>query len=133
MSSQTAEVVRRSFELWNERRWDEWKALHHPDVLAIPPDGWPDGEVIRDIDGWFAQAMRLSDPWEGNRLEVEDQTELGDGRVLTVFRWITLGKDSGVGLETQLAQIARARDGRIAELAFFLNREAALEAAGLTA
>ena len=51
--------------------------------------------------------------------------------MLSVFRWVTRGKGSGIELETPMACVSTVRDGRIARQEFFLTREEALVALGL--
>ena len=54
-----------------------------------------------------------------------------DDRVLSLFRWITKGKDSGITLKTPMAAITTVRDGQIARHEFFIDRDEALRAAGV--
>ena len=55
-AQENPEVVRRSIELWNEGDLAAFVALHHPDVVVVPPDNWPDGEVTRGRKPGFVRA-----------------------------------------------------------------------------
>ena len=131
MASRNAEIARDTYALWNDGAFEEWRAMHHEEVVVIPPEGFPESETSEGIDAWFTQAMRLTEAWEEQRIEVEDVLDLPDERVLAIFVWVTRGKDSGITLETPMACLTTVRDGRLASHEFFLDREQAARAAGL--
>ena len=124
------DVVRDSYSAWNEAAFAKWKAMHSRDVIAIPPEGFPEGNPTEDRDAWFTQATRLTDSWEEQRVEVQELHDVRGGRVLSIFCWVTTGKDSGITLETPMAAITTVRDGQIVRHEFYLDREAARRAAG---
>lgn len=130
MSQGNVELVRRVFDAWNEGAFSDWISLHHPNVVVIPPEGWPEGQAPDSREAWASQAMRLMDSWEEQRLEVDDLREVG-GRVLVLFRWITRGKDSGIEMETPMSVVAEVKDGMLGHLNYFVGHEEALEAVGL--
>lgn len=119
-----------AYAAWNEGAFEDWKAMHHPDVVVMPPEGFPESEPSADREAWFTQAMRLTDSWEEQRIDIEDVEELSGGRVLATFCWITKGKDSGIRLDTPMACITTVRDGMIVRQEFFLDRGEARRAAG---
>ena len=122
------DVVRDAYTAWNQAAFDEWKAMHRPDVIVIPPEGFPEGNPTEDREAWFTQAMRLTDSWEEQRVEVEELHEVPGDRVLSIICWVTKGKDSGITLETPMAAITTVRDGRIVRHEFFRDREEARRA-----
>ena len=130
MPLENVEIVRRWFELWTERDWEAFGAIHDPDVMVIPPEGWPDGEVSRGRDAWTRQSMRLKDSWESDRNELDEVRDAGN-HVLARTRWITTGKDSGIDFETQFWAVFTLADGKVARIEWFLECSRALEAAGL--
>lgn len=130
MASGNLEVARDAYEAWNRGAFDEWISMHREDVVVIPPEGFPEGAPVEDRDAWFRQAMRLTDSWEEQRIELDEMQEFADGRVLSLFRWVTKGKDSGITLETPMAAVTTVLEGRIARHEFFLDREEARRAAG---
>jgi ketosteroid isomerase-like protein len=130
MPLENVEIVRRWFELWTERDWEAFGAIHDPDVMVIPPEGWPDGEVSRGRDAWTRQSKRLKDSWESDRNELDEVRDAGN-HVLARTRWITTGKDSGIDFETQFWAVFTLADGKVARIEWFLERSRALEAAGL--
>ena len=128
MSHEGIEVVRRSFEAWNADDWPALEAAYDPDVIADPPEGWPEGETAYGWEAVRVQFKRLKDAWEDERVEVEEVGELGD-RVLAQFRWVGRGKASGVDVGEPLWALFTVRDDRIVRLKYFLSRSNAVKAA----
>jgi ketosteroid isomerase-like protein len=131
MSQENLEVARRLLETWNSADWEAFKALHDPDVVAIPIEGWPDGVTAHGIDAWCREAKMLIDSWGEQRAEVAELRAAGE-RVLVVLRWVTRGRDSQISLDTTISIAAEFTNHKIARMAFFLDRADALEALGLT-
>jgi hypothetical protein len=75
-------------------------AIHRPNVIILPPDGWPDREVIKERDAWVRQVTRLKDAWKSDCIEPSELEAAGDN-VIMRNRWTTRGKDSGIDFETQ--------------------------------
>jgi ketosteroid isomerase-like protein len=97
MSQENVEIIRRGIDAWNRNDLEAHMADYHPEVIGMPPEGWPDeGETIRGRDALRRTYQRLKDSWEEERLETDDFLPLGD-RVLYLGRWIGRGKDSGGG------------------------------------
>jgi ketosteroid isomerase-like protein len=130
MSQENLDVVRRSIELWNEGDLAAFVALHHPDVVVVPPDTWPDGEVTRGREAWLREGMRIKDSWESDRATVGHLHEAGSN-VIIQLRWIAKGKDSGIEVETQLWVVYTLSAGSITRVEYSLDRSRALEAVGL--
>jgi ketosteroid isomerase-like protein len=131
MSQQNLEVVRRWIELWNKGDWATFGAIHDPNVVVLPPDGWPDGEVSRGREAWTRQVIRLKDSWGTDRIEPEQLNEAGR-KVIMHNRWTTKGKDSAIGFETWFWVVFTLSAGSVTRIEFFLDRSRALEAAGLS-
>jgi ketosteroid isomerase-like protein len=132
MSQQNVEIVRRWVELWNKGDWATFGAIHHPDVVVVPPDSWPDGEVSRGRDAWTRQVIRIKDSWEADRIEPDQLHEAGS-QVIMNNRWATKGKDTGIEFEARFWVVYTLTAGSITRIEFFLDRSRALEAAGLSA
>jgi uncharacterized protein len=128
MSRQGTELVRRSFEAWNANDWPALEAAYDPDVIADPPEGWPEGEAAHGWEAVRVQFKRLKDAWENERVQVDEIEEVGD-RVLAQFRWVGRGKASGVDVAEPLWALFTVRDARIVRLKYFLSRSNAVEAA----
>jgi ketosteroid isomerase-like protein len=71
-------------------------------------------------------------PYESYRTEVDEVIQLEDKLVVTV-RQIATTLHSSVEVETPSAAVWWFEDGKIRQAAFYLDRQAGLKAAGLTA
>ena len=70
--------------------------------------------------------------WESFDIEVEEITQASDSQVFIGIRGSARGKASGVETELRAWQVFTFVDGKAASREIFLNRDAALEAAGLS-
>jgi ketosteroid isomerase-like protein len=92
-----------------------------------------DGRVHRGRDSVCAYLDSLhGDVWSELTMEPEEVAE-GDGVVVALVRCRAVGRASGVPVETRAAWVATLDDGRIKTARFTLDRERALEAAGVPA
>jgi 2-(1,2-epoxy-1,2-dihydrophenyl)acetyl-CoA isomerase len=73
----------------------------------------------------------IPDAIQDARVEVEELSDLGEGRVLLVGRYLGRGKSSGIDVDVRIASIHRLRAGMIVSVRDYASREEALEAAGL--
>lgn len=71
--------------------------------------------------------------WEKLVFEVERYIDSGDGRVIVLFHEIARSWHSSVEMETRTAVIYTVRDGKVVEVRGYMNRDEALEAAGVSA
>jgi ketosteroid isomerase-like protein len=69
--------------------------------------------------------------WEERRLEPEDFIDAGD-LVVALLHEYRRGRGSGVELESKTAVVFAVRDERIVRIQGYMDRDAALEAAGLS-
>ena len=130
MSEEDLEIVRRSFTAWNEGDVDALRRLYAEDVVvkpAITELGRPlEGD---DPIGRWTTTMR--ETWAEVHWEIDRIFEVGDV-VVCFYNGMAVGRGSGVQLERELTALFRVRDGKIASESIYLDREEALEAAGLS-
>jgi ketosteroid isomerase-like protein len=120
------EVVRRAFAdyassgpLTADSRW--WAK----DLVLDEGGVFPDSQVIC---GRGAVARRLEERHAltgGRSLRLVDLEDLGDGRVLIQLVLDAVGRSSGVAFPFDWWLLVTVRDGRIAELRDFSDRESA--------
>lgn len=67
----------------------------------------------------------------GLRLEPDEVTDLGEGRLLVGLRAVGRGSESGVLTEQRGFTLYTVRRGRVARHEFFFDRDQAEKAAGL--
>jgi ketosteroid isomerase-like protein len=84
------------------------------------------------LEGLRAAWLDWLEPWESYRVEVEDILDAGDGAVVLVRDF---GRRAGMSVEASVigAAVWTVRDGRVARVAFYVDRHDGLRAAGLEA
>jgi len=98
---------------------DEW-----PTAPGAASYRGPDG-VREAMNNWF-------EVWEWMKVEVVDVMEVDD-RVLVTLDQRAKGKGSEAEVEIRSHNVYTIRDGKVSRMQLFTERQAALEAAGLTA
>ena len=129
MSQENVELVRRSFEAWNEgdvdaiRRFYAEDAVIHTGITELGTTFEGDDPIGR----WAAQ---IRETWAEVHWELERIFEVGD--VVVIFhRGMGVGRESGVKVTRELTTLFQVRDGKITSERIYLDRREALEAAGL--
>ena len=104
----------------------------HEDVEIVAPT-FVAGQGVRfvGLEGLRAGWLEWLGPWERYRVEVEDVIDAGDDAVVLVRDY---GRRTGTTAEVSNVggAVWTVRDGKVARVAFYLDRSEALEAAGLS-
>ena len=133
MSQENLEIVRRSVAAF--QAGDISGALE-----ALDPEvewhgtvgGIDEGRVYRgraEVVQAFAEYFEV---WERIELEAERFIDAGGDDVVVFFREVAKGRESGVVVETQTGTVQTLRGGKVAVVRSYMERAAALEAAGLS-
>ena len=129
MSREDFEIVRRSFDAWNELDIEAIRGCYTEDALIgtaiIELGGTLEGDD--PIGHWVAETRET---WAEVHWDIERLFE-GHEVVLSFYRATGIGRQSGVEVVQELAGVYRIRDGLIASERVYLDREDAVEAAGL--
>jgi ketosteroid isomerase-like protein len=132
MSQQNVEIVRAAFEGFLKGDQEKTAQLIDPEVeFHGTVGGLQEGEIAHgqsEIDETF-EAQDL-EAWEERRLEPEEYIDAGDVVVVLLHEY-RRGRGSGVELEARSAVVVAVRDGRVVRIQGYMDRAAALEAAGL--
>ena len=88
---------------------------------------WTPAAPTAIIDGF----KKLADPWSEARLEPLEFIPAPDGSVVVLTRFTAQGKGSGVPVTVHYFQVWAIRDRKVNDIAVFVNRADALDAAGL--
>ena len=132
MSEENVEVVRRSFEAWNLWDVDAIRRFFASDVV-VETGVKEFGRTLEGDDPIGRWVAELRETWAELRWELDRIFEGDDDDVVVSFyRAIGIGRESGVEVVRELTGVYRVRDGLIASEHVFLDREKALEAAGLS-
>ena len=133
MSQENVEVALRHVEALRRRDVDALIALVSPDVKWEDAIFWTEpthvygGEAA--LRAWFQAVV---EPWESIDAEVEEVTEAGDDRVLLGAVLTARGHASGAETQIRGWSVLRITNGKITRRQVFLDRDQALEAAGLS-
>lgn len=133
VSQENVEIVREAFEASQGGDPEKTARLVDPEVeFHGTVGGLQEGEIAHgqsEIDEKF-EAQDL-EAWEERRLEAEEFIDAGDNVVVLLHEY-RRGKGSGIELETETAVVVAVSGGRVVRLQGYMDRAAALEAAGLS-
>ena len=125
-----AAVVERFFELFADGDKEGIRELVDPDVVWLGTHGGLDARrVIRGSDALLAAIDEAENAWEEFGVEVERLIEV-DPIVVAFIRETARGR-TAIEVEGETAMVFKIRDERVVEGRGYLDRDAALEAAGL--
>jgi ketosteroid isomerase-like protein len=128
VAQDNVELVKRLLERFAETGEPAWDALdeaievHDHDILDAG-DHRAHAGVGRWLEDWASA-------WSDYTMEPEEFLDAGERVVAFILQRAT-GQGSGVALERQDAIVFEVRDGKIARLDYYNNRDQALRAAGL--
>ena len=131
-SSANLDLVRSIYAAWERGDFSgaDWA---HPEIEYVYPDGPEPGRWAGLADMAEAWRVRLS-AWEDFRFVADEYREIDDERVLVLARGSGSFKASGLSLEQMAAGVAHVfhvRDGKVARLVGYWDRERALADLGL--
>ena len=130
MASENVETVREMAEVWGERGVDAYAdhlaTVAVADIVWREDPGWPDHAEVTGVD---AIRELLKDRVESSDFGITiDELIDGGDRVLALLRWTVHGRASGAQADLKVAIITGFMDGKVAEVDFYLDRDAALRA-----
>ena len=132
MSSANVELVRSILAEW-ERADFRSVSWAHPDIEYVVIGG-PEPGAWRGLAEMAASVRDFMRAWESYGIEAEDVRALDDDRVLALVRLHGRGKGSGLDIsETGAngAQVWQVRDGQVAALRLYWDRNQALAELGV--
>jgi ketosteroid isomerase-like protein len=100
------------------------------DTLFDFTDAYPDGPVVRGVDGVRRTATNW--PWDALDFAAERFLDVDGQRVLVFVRATATGRGSGVPVERRTAHELTFSDGSLVNFKVYSDRAAALHAAGLS-
>jgi ketosteroid isomerase-like protein len=133
MSQENVEIVRKAWDVWLR---GDLEALF---ASSFDRDAiydlthfreWPD-HTYRGIEGIRRGLTEWLEVWEAWEAGVDEVLACPDGRVVVLTWQRGTGRQSGLPMDMEWAQIITLRDGKITRVDAYDDRSAALEAAGL--
>ena len=67
MSQENVEVVKAAYVAWNAGDMDAFRELYDPDVIARPPERWPEPGPFVGRDAVMRQFARVRAAWDTRR------------------------------------------------------------------
>ena len=131
MNPDHAELISRSMDAWNRRDRPAAEACLHEDAEFHSAMTNVVGKTYRGRDAILSVWDEFDQQWASISWEVEEFLDAGDDRVVTLHRVAATGRESGIEVTRELGGVWEIRDGRIAGFWIYLDRDEALEAAGL--
>ena len=129
--SRDVEIVRRSFEAWNEGDVAAIRRCYTEDaVIETPITEF--GRTFEGDDPLGRWIREMRETWAEVSWDVERIFEC-DGVVVSFYRSVSTGRASGIEVVRDLTGVHHIRDGLIARDRVFLDRDEALKAAGVSA
>jgi ketosteroid isomerase-like protein len=126
------ERVRRNYEAFGQKDWDKAQSLMDPDITWHDPPGLAGGGVYRGRKA-LRRAWRenFEETWAEFHLEPQQMIPSGD---LLFVHAVLSGRSRHEALEVSMDvfQVWTFRDGLAVKQESFLDRDEALEAAGLS-
>jgi len=132
MSEETLEIVRNIYSQPLTLDPDLLTGLAEfatPDTVFDFTDAYPDGQVVRGVEG--VRRIAANWPWEALHFDPERFLDVDGRRVLVFVRATAMGMGSGVPVERRTAHECTFSDGSLVHFKVYSDREKALEAAGL--
>ena len=128
MSQENEELIRDGYEWFNTKK--EPPPVWLPDGEFINSREDPDHAVYRGIDAIRKQHEGWFEAYPDLRVEPLEVRSHGD-RVFVWVRFTGHGAGSGAPMEMELAHVVTIEGGRTRRIQEYLDRDEALEAAGL--
>jgi ketosteroid isomerase-like protein len=126
------DTIHAAYDAWSRREVEDLLVFTHPDAEARPVLGANVGtDVYRGHEGlrrWFRDLHQEWDEFETRVGELEEHGDL----VLCTIQIHARGRASGVVIDAELYHVIEMREGLIARLLAFRDRESAVQALGAT-
>jgi ketosteroid isomerase-like protein len=131
MSQENVELVRKLYEVYNERSFTEHPDLVDADIVwDMSRVNLPDASVSTGRDDFPNFVEAWAESFASEQMEAQEMVDAGD-RVVVIVRHRSQGKRSGIELEQTFAMVWTLRNGRAIRMEVFPTRHEALEAVGL--
>ena len=131
MASENVELVRHLIDAFAAGQREELLPLLDPEVVISEWPEAPDAKTLRGHAGVLEIARSWDETWAWVRTEVDEFVEAGNF-VVTYGRTRGKGRGSEVEVEIDAFTVYEVRDGKVTRMEFFISKEPALRAAGVT-
>jgi len=129
MSQENVELVREGFDAFQEGDLSRMLDLMAEDLVTYRAD--PDGMTYHGKEGFLSATADWTEDFSEWSVTPEELIDAGE-RVLVRVRQTARGEASGAPVEGDFWFLFVMRGGRVAKVSFYIRRDDALGAAGLT-
>jgi ketosteroid isomerase-like protein len=130
MSLENVERVRQGYQAFNATKQIDFDA-YRPDLVVVAPDDILGGGELHGRDAYARSAREFTETFDDFRAELDEIIDVGGDRILVFVRFRGRGHGSGIPIDLPLAHLHTFRGAQVARLHVYLDRNEALEAAGL--
>jgi ketosteroid isomerase-like protein len=136
MSEENTELIRRGVEAFNRGGFEAVDGVFWSEdiVWDATPAGVPGLGIYRgreEVRKFFEEDWFGAFPFDEWELSADKVIDAGGDRVVSLMRQHGRGAASGAEVELEFGQVITLRDGKVVQVDIYLDREKALEAAGL--
>jgi ketosteroid isomerase-like protein len=131
MEPELIERIRHSYDLFNTAG-DFDEAFFHPEIEWHNASEFPEAAVHQGAEAVRADLAAQGEAWEFRRTDVLDLLTSENAAAVRV-RISARGKASGIDTFIEVTHVWTLEDGRVRRIEVFVDRKAALKAAGLAA
>lgn len=122
------DIARLVVERWNANDLDGALELYADDAVMLSGPDWPEQSSWEGLESIRRNMTEWREVWESSQMELDHLESFGDRIVGTGF-WNTRSRLSGVDGRMPFVVLLTLRDGKIASLEWFTDRELAVAAA----
>jgi ketosteroid isomerase-like protein len=126
-------LARRGLDAFNRRDRSAWGEVVDAEVVNVPPREWLEPQPVQGVDEVWAFWVDGTEPWGVATFELAELDELDGDRAVAHIRAEVEGRSSGAPAVWSFWQLLTCRNGRIARIDWFSEREEAFAAAGVAA
>jgi ketosteroid isomerase-like protein len=109
----------------------DFATIHDPRAVPMGIGTPKQGGTARGFDGFIALWRDFLSAWESWEVTPTDFVDVDEERVLVFMTFVGRSKTHGVDLSLDGANLMTMRDGKLARLEMFFNRESGVAAAGI--
>jgi ketosteroid isomerase-like protein len=121
--------IRHSYDIFNTTG-DFDESFLHPDIEWHNASEFPGAEVHHGVEAVRADLAAQGEAWDSRRVDVLDVVTSENAAAVHV-RINARGKASGIDTAIEVTHVWAVEDGRVRRIEVFVDRKAALKAAGL--
>ena len=131
MSQENVDLVRRFIDAWSAHDREQMLGYLHPDAVFHSAVTNLAGQTFEGRDEIVAVFDRWEEEWSEIYWEVDEFIDVDDHHVVTLHRVIATGRITGIQTVRELGGLIEIRDGLVVKQWIYLDRDEALEAAGV--